>query len=193
MKISETNYLRQLRRRNEKALLYVIDAYGGLLHSIVSKHLYAASDSQEECLNDIFYAIWENIESYDEARSSFKNWIAGIARYKALDYLRRYLKTAGRQMNLEEWVSAGEKASVQQQEDCFREVEETSFSQEMEQMLNLLKPSDRELFIKLFFEEQELDEISRNMGVKKDILYNHISRGKQRIRKHYLKEKGASS
>jgi RNA polymerase sigma-70 factor (ECF subfamily) len=192
MKISEKNFLKQLRRRDEKALLYVIDQYGGLLHSIVGKHLYTTHDGQEECLNDIFYAIWENIESYNEEKSSFKNWIAGIARYKSIDYLRKYLKTAGRHINLEEWVSAGEKACEQQVDDGFLSVEEKHFSKEMEQMLGLLKPSDQELFLKHFFEEKNLDEISREMGVKKDILYNHISRGKQRIRKHYPKGKGVS-
>ena len=40
MKINEENFIIQLRRKNEKALDYVIDNYGWIIKSIVKKHLY---------------------------------------------------------------------------------------------------------------------------------------------------------
>lgn len=95
MKINENNYITELQKHNEKALLYVIDRYGGLLNSIIAKHLYAIKDCREECLNDVFLSIWDNICCFDAKKSSFKNWIAGIARYKSIDYLRKYIKEKG--------------------------------------------------------------------------------------------------
>ena len=47
---------------------------------------------QDECINDVLLAIWNNINSFDEERSTFKNWIMGIARFKSIDYKRKYLK-----------------------------------------------------------------------------------------------------
>ena len=41
-------------------------------------------------MNDVFFAVWEHIDSYDSARNPFANWIGGIARLKALDYKRKY-------------------------------------------------------------------------------------------------------
>lgn len=38
MKITEKNVVQELRKRNEKALYFVIDQYGGLIKSIVRKH-----------------------------------------------------------------------------------------------------------------------------------------------------------
>ena len=39
MKIKEENFILELRRKNEKALDYVIDNYGWIIKSIVRKHL----------------------------------------------------------------------------------------------------------------------------------------------------------
>ena len=88
MRIGENNYIEQLSLHNEAALIYVIDTYGGLLKSVISKHLFVMPDRVEECLNDVLLNIWENISSFDESRSSFKNWVAAVAKYRAIDYLR---------------------------------------------------------------------------------------------------------
>ena len=40
MKIGEKNYIQQLQLHNEKALMYVIDEYGGLIMAIIRKHLF---------------------------------------------------------------------------------------------------------------------------------------------------------
>ena len=67
MKIDEVNVIRELGKRNEKALDYVIDQYGGLIYSIVRKSLYAFESGQEECVNDILMAIWQHSEAFDLA------------------------------------------------------------------------------------------------------------------------------
>ena len=40
MKINEKNFIKYLNLKNEKALDYLVDNYGGLIKSIVNKHLY---------------------------------------------------------------------------------------------------------------------------------------------------------
>ena len=46
MKIGAKNYIKQLRLHNEKALAYVIDEYGGLLMSVIRKHLFYLPERQ---------------------------------------------------------------------------------------------------------------------------------------------------
>ncbi len=92
MKINEENFIIQLRRKNEKALDYVIDNYGWIIKSIVKKHLYNLQSVQAECINDVLMGIWNNIDTFDENKSDFKNWVAGIAKFKSIDYKRKYLK-----------------------------------------------------------------------------------------------------
>ena len=61
MKITETNFVEQLKEHNEKALSYMIQQYGGLLSSVVNRHLRLLKEYREECLNDVFLGIWKNI------------------------------------------------------------------------------------------------------------------------------------
>ena len=109
MKIKESNFVEELSHRNERALEYVMVHYGGLVKSVVHRYLNVLSQYEEECMNDVFFAVWEHIDSYDSARNPFANWIGGIARLKALDYKRKYanhlLKQAGKMRNiLKDWT-----------------------------------------------------------------------------------------
>lgn len=177
MKITEQNFIGQLKKKNEKALEYMICHYGGLIKSVVCKHLRLLPEYQEECMNDIFLGIWENVRYYDEKRSSFSNWAAGVARYKAIDYLRKYYKHVQYE-NIDEM-------DIPSEDKVLEIIVEQEVSDEMEQMLSCLKEQDRQIFLSLYMEEKDVEQISRETGLAKEVIYNRISRGKQKIRKEY--------
>ena len=177
MTINKENFIEQLHRKNEDALYYVIDIYGGLIKSIVSRHLYKLKPLQEECIDDILMAVWDNIDVFCPEKNSFKNWVAAIAKYKSIDYKRRYLKLL-EQENIEglnlasSW--SGEKAIMEQE-----------LSQEMESLLSHLSENDREIFKQYYVEDQEVETIAQAMRVKESNVYNRLSRGRARLRKIY--------
>ena len=72
MKINESNFVEELSHRNEKALEYVMVHYGGLVKSVTHRYLNVLSQYEEECINDVFFAVWEHIDSYDSARNPFR-------------------------------------------------------------------------------------------------------------------------
>lgn len=92
MIITKDNFIDELKNKNEDALYYVIDNYSWILKTVISKHLFKIKDYEEECINDCLLGIWNNIDLFNPEKSSFKNWVAGIAKYKSIDYLRKYLK-----------------------------------------------------------------------------------------------------
>ena len=59
---------------------------------------------------------------------------------------------------------------------------EEEFSEETQQILACLKPKDRELFLRLYIEEENMEEVSQSTGLAKPVIYNRLSRGKKRIR-----------
>lgn len=183
MKIGENNYIQQLRLHNEDALVYVMESYGGLLKSVISKHLFSMPDKAEECLNDVLLNIWEHIGSFDEQKNSFKNWAAAIARYRAIDYLRKYCQKM-QQIDIEEVEIAKEDAVLEglMEQEAFKE---------LKGLLKCLNEKDRSLFWKLYVEEKSMEDISRETGMDKTVIYNRISRGKRRIRKQSMKEREA--
>ena len=173
MKINEENFIIQLGKRNEKALDYVIDTYGWIIKSIVKKHLYNLQSVQDECINDVLIGIWNNIDTFDENKSEFKNWVAGIAKFKSIDYKRKYLKGLEYE-NIDD-------LNISVSESTY-EILENELSLEVEEMLNCLNEKDRDLFYKLYVEEIEVNKISEETGMKRDAIYNRVSRAKKKIR-----------
>ncbi|MGL6105248.1 sigma-70 family RNA polymerase sigma factor [Romboutsia sp.] len=174
MKITEENFILKLKQRDDKALEYVIDNYGWIIKSIVKKNLYNLEMYQDECINDILLGLWNNIESFDEERSTFKNWIAGISKYKTIDYRRKYLK------NLQ--YEDIDNMEIKTEDNTCKELIENEISQELENMLSHLKDKDKELFLKLYVEEKDIDTISEETGMNRDVIYNRVSRSKKKLR-----------
>ncbi|AOT71445.1 sigma-70 family RNA polymerase sigma factor [Geosporobacter ferrireducens] len=174
MKITEENFIDELKKRNERALEYVIDNHTWIIKTVLKKHLYHLMDFYEECMNDCLLAIWENIHYYNPKKSTFKNWVGGIAKYKSIDYIRKYLKNMENQ-NIEEAIIAVEDQSLK--EVLINEVRE-----ETEKILSTLSEKDQIIFKKLYLQDKNIDEVSQDMGLSKSVLYNRISRGKKKLR-----------
>lgn len=174
MKIVEENFIFQLKKRNEKALDYVVDSYGWIIKSIVKKHLYSLQSSQDECINDILLAVWTNIDKFDEERSEFKNWLAGIAKYKSIDYKRKYLKHLEYE-NIDD-------LNISTCDNIHENITANELNIETQNLMNCLKKEDRDLFFKLYVEEKEIDDVIKDTGLKRDVIYNRISRGKKKLK-----------
>ena len=176
MMIDDTNFIQQLVAKNEDALEYVIKKYKKIVSSVIDKYLNLIPSYKEDCINDVFFAVWENADTYDSSKNTFANWICGVARIKSLDYQRKFTKLLSKSSIYEENIFNNLKVN-----DIY-EVFEKTFSKETEQMLSCLSPKDRELFIKLYVNGETFEEISCNMGVSKSVLYNRLSRAKKAIR-----------
>lgn len=175
MKITEENFMKQLKNKNEKAMEYVITTYGWLVKSIVSAKLKLLPNDQEDCMNEIFWAVWTHADCYKKEKGSFANWIAGVAKYKCIDYYRKH----GRHDPCE---------NIDNMDIIARETAEDSIQQiwleeEFERLISCLSEVDKEVFRKFFWEEKEIELVSIETGIKKANLYNHLSKGKKKIRK----------
>lgn len=175
MKITEENFIEQMKKGDEKALEYVIDNYAWILKTVLKKHLFYIMDYYEECMNDCLLAIWENIHSYNPEKSSFKNWIGGIAKYKSIDYTRKYLKDL-ETTNIED-------VNITVEDNFIKEILQNEISEETQKMLQNLSNEDRKILEKRYLKDKEMDEISKDTGLSKSILYNRLSRIRKKIHK----------
>ncbi len=172
--ISEEEIVQAILDKEEIALNYVLDKYGNLIKSIISKHMKLLQMYQEECFNDVLLGIWDNAERYDNEKSSFKNWVAGVARYKALSYVRKYINDSSVDDIDGAYDLADEKAE--------RTLLEVEYDSEFEQLIDGLNDQDKELFRRLYLHEQDVNEISSDMNLSSGIIYNRLSRGKKKLR-----------
>ena len=175
MRINEKNFIKYLNKKNEKALDYIVDTYGGLIKSIVNKHLYSLTDYNDECINDILLAIWNGIDKYDESKVEFKNWLAAISRYKCISYQRKYL-------NIELMTDDIENIDLKGDDNIERYLEKEELKKEIDSLLSALNPKDKDIFIRYYINEEKVRDIAEIYSVKEEVIYNRISRGKKKIK-----------
>lgn len=179
MRITEDNYVDQMKRKNEKALVYFMDHYGWIVKSLVCSKLQGFEQEQAECMNDVFLAIWEHVEDYDPERAAFTTWVGAVTRYRILNYRRKLMNIGWKEdINILQVIGEEDVQLTDTEEE----------KAEFQELLQGLPEADQEIFMRLFWEEQDYEEISADMKIPKEQLYNHVSRGKRKLRKTLGKE-----
>lgn len=172
--MNEKKIIQGIKNRDEKSLRAFIDSYGPVMKASIYKVLTFNENVRMEVLNDSVLAVWDNIDSFDPSRSSFKNWCAGVARYKAIDALRKEIRH--KSVDLDEvspYLSTDDDISID----------------ETEEILKVLDEKDREIFRKLFIEGYSYDDLAKVYDISKAGLYNRVARGKKKIKEENQNEK----
>ena len=60
----------------------------GFVYSI-ARNILRRKEDAEEVVCDVFSAVWQNAKSFDRARGNVMAWLATMARYRAIDQLRK--------------------------------------------------------------------------------------------------------
>lgn len=172
--MKEKFLIKNIQKRKEKGMEMLIDEYLGFILGIVKNYLGNLKNYEEECLDDVLLAIWDNINSYKKEKSSFKNWIGSIAKYKAINYKKKYIRELQAVEIEKNTVTYNDKDLLQHE-----------IKEEIEGLLKNLSQKDRDIFIKYYLEDVELEEIAKEFGTNVDNLYNRISRGRKKLRSIY--------
>lgn len=175
MVITEKNFIEQMKKRNEQALVYVVDQYGWVLKTVVKRQMSTLPHLWDDCMNDTLLAVWENIESFHPEKAEFQNWLAGVCRFKALTYVRKYIHASKEEPveQMPEW----------EDEKAGRDFLEQEYKEEVDVILSYLKDEDAKIFRLIYLEGLSMDEVSERMNMSKTVIYGRISRGKKQIRR----------
>ncbi|QWU16472.1 RNA polymerase sigma-70 factor, ECF subfamily [Paenibacillus sophorae] len=173
MKITEDNVVQQTKNRNERAIAFIIQMYGGLLTAIIKRHVQNSQLDYEECLDDVLLAIWHNIDAFDERKNTFKQWIAAIAKYRAIDYQRRMMR------NRQQFIST-------EISDHLYQKQPISPKQDVEEVLAHLSSKERAIFEKYYLEGVSSREIALQMNVKESWIHNKLSRGRKKLKQIFI-------
>lgn len=184
MKIDENNFIGEIKKRNSKALDFVVDNYSRLVFKIVYGVLNSSFYSQhiEECVNDVFWAVWNNVESFDEEKGSFKYWVTAVAKYKAIDYKRKLFR-----QSTDECI-----------DDCIV-IDEVSTEkiiiskenkEELLEAISGMKHEDKEIFIRRYFLDEGIDNIAKAFGVERNLVDKRLSRGRKFLKEKLIPLKG---
>ncbi|OFI06768.1 ECF RNA polymerase sigma factor SigW [Clostridium acetireducens DSM 10703] len=180
LKISKENFIDFMLKRDEGALEFAVDLYGDLVYRVVYSSLSKGFqvNSIEECVNDVFLAIWDNIDSYDKVKGNFKSWIIAISKYKAIDYIRKYSK--------EEHLEFLENIILEDKCNVEKLVIAKEDKERVLKMLDELKDIDKEIFVDRYLLGEEISKIAEKLNVDRSVIDNRLSRGRKFLKKKFL-------
>lgn len=190
MKVNEENFLAELKGKNPLAIEFIVHEYGALIKSVLHPYLRGSQQALEECFNDILLALWNHAEQFDDKKSQFKSWLCAIARYRAIDTLRRETKHRERFLPIDDesnmdWLDRVLRA---EQTDGG---EEEAFG-ELKKLLGCLSEADRDLFFRRYVSEQSVEEIAAEKKMKPSLIYSRISRGRKKMKRYMECQNGGA-
>ena len=176
MKIDENNFINELKKKNYKSMDYIVHIYGNLVYKVSYSILYKNNNisSVDECTNDVFMKIWDNIDCFDGEKGTFKTWIMTIAKFKAIDYKRKLMKYSNYADLDKLSLSSGENI-----ENAFILKENRN---EILSAIAKMKEPDKYIFMKRYFLNEEIDTIAVSLGLTKAAVDNRLSRGRKFLR-----------
>lgn len=155
-----------LARREEAAAEQLVREYGGLLNAVVRRH--APGLDVDDILADALLAIWQNAGRFD-GQHSFRAWAAAVARYRAIDAVRRTARTPpGR-------------AGAQELERLAGHTADEYFALELEDMFRGLPAEDRALLLGRYFYGSTPDELAAARGISVGAVNTRVARARQRL------------
>lgn len=176
MRVTEENVVEQIKMKNEEALPYLLKTYGSLLNAIIHRYLQGNPQDAEECLSDVLVAIWFHIDSFDPTKNEFKQWIAAIAKYRAIDYLR---KSTTSKQGLSRFAL----------EENFPK---RQFPQhpaiDMQTLLTELTATEQEIFEKYYVKGIPSKKIAADFHAKESWVHNKLSRGRKKLKIFLMKD-----
>ena len=88
---SDDDLVQRLHERDPEALETLISRYSREIFYFIRLVLDGVGVAQdaEECVNDLFVAVWQEIDSFDSGRGTLRTWLTMRAKYIALDRRRQ--------------------------------------------------------------------------------------------------------
>jgi RNA polymerase sigma-70 factor, ECF subfamily len=172
--MNEAMILQGLRDKDMNALHQVIDAYGGLIYKVINSVLDSAYDKAniDECMNDVLMTLWYNIDTFDEERGKFTNWLISVSKFKAIDYKRKNNKAY-------QYEEVNNEGVIEQHVTSFADApDDESFYT----LIECLNEQDQLVFIRRYLKEETVEEIAADLQLSVDTVYSRLSRGRKRIK-----------
>jgi RNA polymerase sigma-70 factor, ECF subfamily len=84
----DVTLLQRIRQGDQAAMAEVFDRYGRAVYSVALRILKDTGYA-EDVMQEIFFQIWRNSDSFVPGRGSLGAWLVVVARNRSIDLLRR--------------------------------------------------------------------------------------------------------
>ena len=197
---NEQQLIQGLRTRNPASLEALINQYSRELFYFARLVLAGAGTAQdaEECLNDLFIAVWQEFDTFDPARASLRTWLTMRTKYLALDRRRQLLRRHPTNMPIvtfyEEYTLAQDQRpldNLKHQQEALNHpmaagvdvlLEQKECREELRRALEHLPELDRLMIYLRYFQFASIEEIAARTGLTKHAVDTRLWRVRKSLR-----------
>jgi RNA polymerase sigma-70 factor, ECF subfamily len=148
----DATLLQRVRQGDQRAMAEVFDRYGRAVYSVALRILKDTGHA-EDVMQEIFFQIWRNSDSFVQGRGSLGAWLVVVARNRSIDMLRRRKP-----------VDSVDDVILASPGDIASEVEHSSMMEKVRKVLRDL-PAEQQRSMELaFFEGLSHSEIAERTG-----------------------------
>ncbi|NMB44173.1 MAG: sigma-70 family RNA polymerase sigma factor [Clostridiales bacterium] len=177
-----------IKEGNELGFVKLADKYEKLLFYIAKGILGSRTEDIEECVNDTYMKLWNNIDKYDINKASLKTYLKIIVRNTAINRLRDLSRHENNQLSDD--ISEIAKYYADNSQD----IEDRIFAKEsietLNELIKSLKPKDKEIIIRKYFYLQSSKQIAKAMKMTVTAVDSKASRRRKKLKKEFDKEIG---
>lgn len=173
-----TRWLAATATGNQGAFKNLYDATSPQLYALLLRIL-RSPDNAQDVLQDAYVKIWQKADSYAPERGAPLTWLLSIARYTALDRLRKKRPevTLPNDPDLEARLLEDYKGQNPADEN-----EELQTLGAVQTCLNTLQPNQRNSVLLAYYEGLTHDELSVRLGAPLGTVKSWVRRGLTRLR-----------
>jgi len=200
---SDEDLAQRLHEQDPEALETLISRYSREVFYFIRLVLDSVGVTQdaEECVNDLFVAVWQEIDTFDASRGTLRTWLTMRAKYIALDRRRQLCRRQTHNVQsadeIRQWNSSdnGGSRKFSGYEHEARAVlpphPETSMEHLLEQSerreelrlaLSMLPELDRFLIYQRYFKFASTEELAAKTGLTRHAVDTRLWRARKSLR-----------
>ena len=155
------------------ALRVLYERYGSIVFGMAQR-LLGDRQLAEECTQDVFVALWRSAAKYEPGRAQVSTWLVGIAKYRAIDLVRR---RAARPSDPYAEIWRGDESP-----DSAELVAAGDQAERIAAAVAQLPPAQREALLLAYFEGLSHSEIAERLAVPLGTIKGRIRLALDRLR-----------
>jgi RNA polymerase sigma-70 factor, ECF subfamily len=177
-KFDDESLIRLITSSQSDALSELYDRYSRLVFGM-ARNALGDQALAEEITQDVFMRIWNKASTYQAGEGKVVNWIAGIARNRAIDVFRHQRSLLdGNSLSLEELPLFDPPDSL----NVEQELESKFKEQRVQQALFQLPKEQRDVLALAYFRGYTHEEAAEALGEPLGTIKTRIRLGMQKLR-----------
>jgi RNA polymerase sigma-70 factor (ECF subfamily) len=165
--------MREVRGGNPQHFDLLMSKYDKLLWKIAVNSGVKNPSDVEEIVADTFISLWRNASSYDTEKGGLKNYLARIAKNRAVDFLRtKHSDTLPLDDFIPDNVLSAEAAVLN-----------SEIQSEIAQAFNILSPEEKDIVQRRLIGGQKSAEIASETGKSLRAIENKLYYAKLKLKK----------